>query len=93
MPETTEPFLDKARRLIVDYFNERMDATDVPKFTLKFDETYVVWFCKTLQNWKALVSTTVPDQMYYEVTYDGDKQTAYLDAYKKFENVAIPDGA
>ena len=50
---------------------------------------YVVWFCKTLQNWKALASTTVPDGMYYELTYNGDKDEMYLDAYKKFENRCI----
>lgn len=53
------------------------------------DDIYVVWFCKTLQNWKALISTTLPDGMYYEVTYNGDKKEIYLDAYKKFENKCI----
>ena len=42
-----------------------------------------------MQNWKALVSTTLPDGMYYEVTYNGDKKEVYLDAYKKFENQEI----
>jgi hypothetical protein len=48
-----------------------------------------VWYCKTLQNWKALASTTLFDGMYYELTLNGDKQEIYLDAYKKFENRAI----
>lgn len=48
-----------------------------------------VWACKTLQNNKALVSTTVPDGMYYEVTYDGDKQQAYVDVYKKWQNYSV----
>ena len=47
---------------------------------------YVVWFCKALQNWKALVSTTLPDGMYYELTYNGDKDELYVDCYKKWEN-------
>lgn len=55
------------------------------------DNVFVVWFCKTLQNWKALVSTTIPDGMYYEVTYNGDKKEVYLDAYKKFENRKITE--
>ena len=33
--------------------------------------------------------TTLPDGMYYEVTYNGDKKEVYLDAYKKFENKKI----
>ena len=28
--------------------------------------------------------------MYYELTYNGDKKELYLDAYKKWENKAIP---
>ena len=54
-------------------------------------DVYVVWNCKTLQNNKALLSTTVPDGMYYEATYNGDKKELYLDAYKKVQNVCIED--
>jgi hypothetical protein len=52
---------------------------------------YIVWFCKVLQNWKALISTTIIDGMYYEITYNGDKKEAYIDAYKKWNNQVIPD--
>lgn len=38
-------------------------------------------------NWKYLLSSTLPDGMYYELTYNGDKKQWYLDAYKKFDNV------
>lgn len=53
------------------------------------DDVYIVWFSKTLQNFKALVSTAVSDGMYYEITYNGDKNELYLDAYKKWENKKI----
>ena len=53
------------------------------------DNVYIVWFSKTLQNFKALVSTAVSDGMYYEITYNGDKNELYLDAYKKWENKKI----
>lgn len=75
------------KETIRDYVNEHIDKTD--KMQITVDDVYVVWFCKTLQNWKALASTTVPDGMYYELTYNGDKDEMYLDAYKKFENRAI----
>ena len=52
-------------------------------------EVFIVWFSKTLQNWKALISTTISDGMYYEVTHNGDKKETYLDAYKKWENVCV----
>ena len=52
-------------------------------------EVFDVWYCKTLQNHKALLSTTLADGMYYELTYNGDKKELYFDAYKKFENRCI----
>ena len=56
------------------------------------EQVYIVWLCKVLQNNKALVSTTLEDGMYYEVTYNGDKDELYLDAYKKQETVLIKPG-
>lgn len=79
-----------AKEIVLNYANKHIDKTDNVQITL--DDVYIVWFCKTLQNWKALLSTTLPDGMYYEVTYNGDKKEIYLDAYKKFENQKI-DGA
>ena len=67
-----------------------MDVTDRQQVTVH--DVYVVWSCKTLQNNKALLSTTVPDGMYYELTYNGDKNELYFDAYKKWENRCIKLG-
>ena len=86
--EIKEGFIEKANRLVFEYVEAHFDKSDLEA---PYFETYVVWFSKTLQNWKALVSTTLPDQMYFEVTYNGDKQETYLDVYKKFNNVRIPD--
>lgn len=71
----------------VKYTNEHLDKTD--KVEITKDDVFVVWSCKTLQNHKALVSTTVSDGMYYEFTYNGDKNELYMDAYKKWENKCI----
>ena len=75
------------KNVVVDYFNSRVDKTDNMRLTE--DDVYIVWFSKTLQNFKALVSTAVSDGMYYEITYNGDKNELYLDAYKKWENKKI----
>lgn len=80
---------EKAKQLVVEYFNQRVDKTDNRKITI--DDVYVIWFCKTLQNWKALLSTTVSDGMYYEITHNGDKKETYIDAYKKWENICVKD--
>lgn len=86
---SNDAMLKRAKELVVNYFNDHVEVTDNKKITE--DDVFVVWFCKALQNWKALVSTTVSDGMYYEVTHNGDKGETYLDAYKKWENVCIPD--
>lgn len=84
---TEKKFFELVKKLVADYTNEHLDKTDDKQITT--DDVYVVWYCKTLQNWKALASTTLFDGMYYELTLNGDKQELYLDAYKKFENRAI----
>lgn len=75
----------KAIAIVTDYIKEHLDKSDADPI---FD-VFVVWKCKTLQNWKWLISSTLYDGMYYEVTYNGDKDEFYLDAYKKFENRCI----
>ncbi|MCB5701415.1 DUF6275 family protein [Megasphaera elsdenii] len=80
---------EKARRIIMNYFNDHVDVTDGKRITM--DDVFVVWFAKTLQNWKCLVSTTVSDGMYYEVTHNGDKGETYVDVYKKWENYCVKD--
>lgn len=76
---------NKAIDIVRNYIFEHLDKSDpVPEF-----EVFTVWKSKVLQNWKYLISSTLFDGMYYELTYNGDKQEWYLDAYKKFENRAI----
>lgn len=81
--------MEKAKQIVVDFFNEEVEKTD--GFKLDINDVYIVWWSKTLQNWKALVSTTVSDGMYYEITYNGNKQETYVDAYKKWKNKKIED--
>lgn len=78
------------KETVKNYFNKKVDKSD--NYEITIGDVYIVWSCKTLQNNKALVSTTVSDGMYYELTYNGDKQELYLDAYKKLENVCIKVG-
>ena len=78
---------EKALKIVEDYARKHLDKSDG---NIEF-QTYLVWMCKTLQNWKFLISTTLLDGMYYELTYNGDKQEWYLDAYKKFENQVIKE--
>ena len=79
--------IERMRQEVYNYVKDHLDVTDNVNFTL--DDVYVVWQVKVLQNWKALLSTNLPDGMYYELTYDGDNNKIYFDAYKKFENKSI----
>lgn len=85
---TNQEFMLKVQRTVAEYTNEHSDITDNLD-PINPDEVYIVWMCKTLRNCKALASTPRPDGMYYELTYNGDKNELYLDAYKKFENRCI----
>lgn len=83
-----QDFYRLVKETVADYANAHLDKADGEQITP--DDVYIVWMCKTLQNSKALASTTLFDGMYYEVTYNGDKHEMYFDAYKKFENRCIP---
>ena len=83
-----QKFIELCKREVKNYAIEHLDKSDeTPQFDM-----FVVWSCKTLQNNKALLSTTLFDGMYYELTYNGDKKELYFDTYKKFENKCIKLG-
>ena len=79
---------EKALKIVVDYISNLYKSRDgeIPQF-----EVHLVWMCKTLQNWKFLISSTLLDGKYYELTYNGDRKEWYLDAYQKFDNKVITD--
>lgn len=83
---SNQEFQLRCYQILEEYIKEHLDKTDeIPQY-----EMYIVWQVKALQNNKALLSTSLPDGMYYEITYNGDKKEFYLDAYKKFENKCYP---
>lgn len=82
-----QEFVKLCKKAVADYANAHLDKADHKQITEA--DVFVVWLCKTLQNSKALLSTTLSDGMYYECTYNGDKKELYFDAYKKWENRCI----
>lgn len=82
-----DEFLKLCKNIVVKYFNTHVDKTDEKQITA--DDVFIVWSCKTLQNNKALVSTTVSDGLYYEITHNGDRKETYVDVYKKWENFTV----
>ena len=85
---TNQEFAELCKESVVNYYNGRVESID-KNGEITTEDVFVVWLCKTLQNHKALLSATVSDGMYYELTYIGDKNELYLDAYKKWENKLI----
>lgn len=52
------------------------------------DKMFIVWSCKTLQNWKAIVGGIDIKEL-IEVTYNGDTKEAYVDVYDKKLNTVV----
>jgi hypothetical protein len=78
---TSDP-QERARTLVRDiHYPDLADLSEV----------YVVWFCSALDNWKALVSTNVKDNRYYEVTHNGAKSETYVDDYVKKGHSRVSD--
>ena len=77
------------KKMVAKYANQVLkDAGSATQ--ISEEDVYIVWSCKTLQNNKALASTPLHDGMYYELTYNGDKDELYFDAYLKQENICYP---
>lgn len=77
-------FESVCKNKLVEWYNRNN------KEQITLENVFVVWACKTLQNYKALLSTTVSgDGIYAEYTFNGDKQEMYEDVYKKLTNRCI----
>ena len=85
----SQEFLNICKAKVAEYHNQKKDKTDLT-LVMTVNDVFVVWYSKSLQNHKALLSTPVSDGMYYELTYNGDKNELYFDAYKKWENICYP---
>ena len=82
-----EKFVELCKEKVVEITTLDWSSVGVELPTyITTDDVYVVWLNRTLQNNKALLSTTISDGMYYEVTYNGDKKELYFDAYKHISN-------
>jgi hypothetical protein len=74
-------FYEKALSAVIDNFTEPV-TTEAIK---------LVWFTKTLNNWKAMVADIRPNGYFYEVTYSGEYQDTNIDVYKKINSLRIDD--
>ena len=80
-------FVHLVKKTVAEYANEHLDKSDGKQICE--EDVFIVWMCKTLQNSKAMASTTLFDGMYYELTFNGDKGEMYVDCYKKWQNFTV----
>ena len=83
----SKEFQEIAKRTVFEMVHEGLDPTDNVKLTM--DDVYVTWFGFILGNMKALVSTSLPDGKYYEVTYNKEKKEIYIDCYVKIKQKVV----
>lgn len=82
-------FRSMAKKAVAEYWNGNSKLVD--KFgEISTQKVYVVWQVKAIQNSKACLGVSCEgDGMYFEFTYNGDANEAYLDVYKKQKHSTI----
>jgi hypothetical protein len=74
--------IDIAKNAVKNYYRE----IDIDLF---LDDIFIVWSCKTLQNYKTILATNYKDKLLFEFTWNGNENEGYLDIYDKIENIKI----
>lgn len=82
-------FIHWAEKTVLEYLATHGPFHGLEETTFHLEDIFVVWYCKTLQNHKALLGSLQVSGAYFEFTYNGDKDEAYLDVYGKHENVVV----
>lgn len=70
-----------AKKLVHDYLSNK-----VPLANIK-----IVWFCKVINNWKAIVADISEGGRLFEVTYSGENKDVNIDVYEKVDSERIKD--
>lgn len=86
-PPLADRFLIQAKQIVVDNYNSHRDVSRSQE--LNIEQVYIVSFTKVLGSWKAVVASPVIRGLLWDVTYNGYKSEAYIDIYKKLNNVRI----
>ena len=80
-------FESVCHKKLLEWYKSNRPETEIGEGNI-----YTVWLCKTLQNYKCLVSTSISgDGIYAEYTYNGDKRVLYEDVYGKITNRVITE--
>lgn len=80
-------FITLARELVARDYNENVVLPG--QTLLHWEEVYPVYISRDLQNNKGTFATPRADNIYYEITRNGDTNQAYVDRYTKAQNKAV----
>lgn len=83
---TSEMMINRAKQAAAQSVNTAPGCEQI-----MFSDFDVVWFCKTLQNFKVVLRCSYFPNFIWEYSYNGDKKEAYLDEYSKVSNIVILD--
>ena len=84
----SEDFITNAKWAVFELARKGLDPSDRVNITI--DNVYVVSYSFVLCSQKAMISTTLSDGKYYEVTYDNAKHMMYVTTYVRLDQVDIP---
>lgn len=86
-------FESVCKRKLVKWYNKAFCEGETSE-KIAVSNVFVVWSCKTLQNYRALLSTNVAgDGIYAVYTFSGDKEELYEDVFRKLgEDLKRADG-
>lgn len=68
----------QVRMAVLEAVNEYLAEID----QIELEDVYIVMYAYVLSGWKAMVSTTIQDDRYYEVTHEAGGRT-FVDVYHK----------
>lgn len=80
-------FITLAKKLVARDYNE--NVVTLGEELVDWEEVYPVYISRDLQNNKGTFSTPRHDNLYYEVTRNGNTNQAYVDRYFKQQNTPV----
>lgn len=85
-----EEWVEIAKKAVLDNYNTARDESHAPE--LQATDLYIVWYCRTLQNWQAIITSPVARRLYWIVIFNSYRNEVYLNVHQKINSVKIPLG-
>jgi hypothetical protein len=83
-------YLRTAQRLAMENYNRTRNRDKFPD--LPIEAFHIVWFSKTLDNWKATVESLKASRLSWSITYNGAEDECYIIVWQKLTKVTIAMG-